>query len=440
MIPEDRAGEFNPPAPAATSKKEEAPKGDQQNELLELMPASPVALPAQSAEPPKTPVTPPSAIPQTPEPKKADVPPEITKILAGIKLPERRDAEPAQHGAEKKAVVYDTSLIENGQAQTKEPPGTDVPQPIPAPEPQQSSISEPSSTPVSSLRTLKNDVQHAVRDQNISVVRAAAYEQDKRNKERPATTPLDNTQMHRQRTGVLIASLISFFLLSGFAALLYVYLSAEEGRSVAETPVDSSLVFAERTIPLSMDTLSDVDIKRYISQALNITDAPLSSITRILPTNKQADDSGATREVPATVENFLQSINAPAPPELLRSFKGDFFLGMHAIDKNVPLFIIPITSYERAFAGMLKWEETLNADMLPIFTPVPRQQIDENGLLIDRTFKDLVIKNYDVRALIDDSGNIQLLYSFPTRNMLIITESPNSFIEILSRLRANGQL
>ena len=113
---------------------------------------------------------------------------------------------------------------------------------------------------------------------------------------------------------------------------------------------------------------------------------------------------------------------------------------MHAIDKNVPLFIIPITSYERAFAGMLKWEETLNADMLPIFTPVPRQQIDENGLLIDRTFKDLVIKNYDVRALIDDSGNIQLLYSFPTRNMLIITESPNSFIEILSRLRANGQL
>ena len=50
------------------------------------------------------------------------------------------------------------------------------------------------------------------------------------------------------------------------------------------------------------------------------------------------------------------------------------------------------------------------------------------------------MRNYDVRALKDDDGTIQLYYSFPTRNVLIIAESPFSFTEILSRLRADRRL
>ncbi len=50
------------------------------------------------------------------------------------------------------------------------------------------------------------------------------------------------------------------------------------------------------------------------------------------------------------------------------------------------------------------------------------------------------MRNYDVRALKDDAGQIQLYYSFPTRDILIIAESPYSFGEILSRLRADRRL
>ena len=50
------------------------------------------------------------------------------------------------------------------------------------------------------------------------------------------------------------------------------------------------------------------------------------------------------------------------------------------------------------------------------------------------------MRNYDVRELTDDSGNIVLYYSFPTPNILVIAESPYSFTEILSRLQAEREL
>ena len=60
--------------------------------------------------------------------------------------------------------------------------------------------------------------------------------------------------------------------------------------------------------------------------------------------------------------------------------------------------------------------------------------------MVKGRYEDLVMRNYDVRALKDDAGEIQLYYSFPTQNILIIAESPYSFPEILSRLQASRQL
>ena len=89
---------------------------------------------------------------------------------------------------------------------------------------------------------------------------------------------------------------------------------------------------------------------------------------------------------------------------------------------------------------MLEWEDVMSSDLTPIFTPVPGTRLGGGGLIEKRQFEDLVMRNYDVRALTDDAGTIQLYYSFPTRNILIIAESPYSFAEILSRLRAERKL
>ena len=89
---------------------------------------------------------------------------------------------------------------------------------------------------------------------------------------------------------------------------------------------------------------------------------------------------------------------------------------------------------------MLEWEDMINADLIPAFTSVPDTEAGADGLIKKRQFEDVVMRNYDVRALKDDAGTIQLYYSFPTRNILIIAESPYSFAEVLSRLRAERKL
>ena len=82
----------------------------------------------------------------------------------------------------------------------------------------------------------------------------------------------------------------------------------------------------------------------------------------------------------------------------------------------------------------------MNADLSPIFTAATPLIYNAEGLLVERTFEDAVMRNYDVRTLKDDSGVVQLYYSFPTRELLIISESSYSFAELLARLRAARKL
>jgi hypothetical protein len=127
------------------------------------------------------------------------------------------------------------------------------------------------------------------------------------------------------------------------------------------------------------------------------------------------------------------------PQELMSAIGPQFFFGFHIVDTNAPLFVIPVTSYDHAFAGMLAWEPTMDQDLAPVFTSVsPTTEV--NGLPVQRTFQDEVLRNYDVRELTDDQGNVVLYYSFPTPNILVIAQSPYSFTEILSRLQAEREL
>ena len=72
--------------------------------------------------------------------------------------------------------------------------------------------------------------------------------------------------------------------------------------------------------------------------------------------------------------------------------------------------------------------------------PLPAATVDESGVPVTRVFKDDIMRNYDVREMKDDSGNVELYYSFPTPNILVIGESPYTFNEVLSRLQSARKL
>ena len=203
----------------------------------------------------------------------------------------------------------------------------------------------------------------------------------------------------------------------------------------------SDILFAEQSVPFPVDNEAPSDVRRTLASARTSGALTLGAILQIVPVHTQTDPAtGQTSTTPLTFGEFLKALGTRAPDDLARALNDDFFFGIHTVDENAPVIIVPVTSYERAFAAMLEWEPDMNADLEPLFTLLPSQTTSANGLPVVRKFDDTVMRNYDVRALKDDAGTIQLYYSFPTRNILIIAESPFSFAEILSRLRADRRL
>ena len=388
---------------------------------------------------------------------------DIENILKEIKLPERHTLS-GESNMPIKGISYGTSLLGKnrggrGQSDSNSSPNIEQSTSISSADSstasdKQNAVTEdegmskvkkeiPENIPstVMPVRTLKNDFQDIVRDKKISLVRAAALEQDKRRGNQPSAS--DSTTKRKRHTfNVVFASILLATL--GTAAFFGIALIVRERSGTVEVPPNTSLLFSESSFPLALKDLSSFDIKNLFGQIRSGGGATLGSITRVVPIVSipvSSDFAANTvEERPATLEEFLNVLGAHVSPDLIRALDTEFFFGIHTVDENAPFFVIPVVSYERAFADMLEWENTMNADLASAFTPVPNTVMGGDGLLAKRQFEDVVMRNYDVRALKDDKGEIQLYYSFPTRHLLIVAESPYSFTEVLSRLRAERKL
>ncbi|MDO8561876.1 MAG: hypothetical protein Q7S05_03560 [bacterium] len=382
---------------------------------------------------------------------------DMARILEEVKLPERREFAASGDAARKKEelAAVPVLIIPVPPTTTPKAAAGEIPalKTMPAgtgAEGARASASENSTTKpseaspkarssVNTVHTLKDDLQSVVRNTKMSIVHAVALEEAKRRGQEKGGAAVQKENTH-SAMGIMLGIFALVLIIAG--GLYGVYVMKLGQAPASSGPKDTPLFFADRTVTFPLGISSSApDLKRTLAQALNAPRASLGSIMRIAPTIIETGANDAQSERPSTIEEFLKATGAQTPPDLIRSFRGDFFLGIHtAAETNMPVLIIPVSSYERAFAGMLAWEATINDDLGPLFAPVPALTIDESGLLVSRKFEDGVMQNFDVRVLKDDSGTVRLLYSFPTRNVLVIAESADSFAEILGRLRAARQL
>ncbi len=386
-------------------------------------PAAPVSVPAQAPAPAAAPAQAPA---QAPAPK-TEIGNDIAKILQEVKLPERRDTKSAGDVKPSKQIEISPLLSDTAPAG-----GQATQSAITAETP---AVPKPESDTVVSMHTLRDDLKQVVRQDKISYVRAAALESEKRKDESAEAAPPQSTSRLR---GTLFA--VGLLSLLGLAALGGVYIAVEQQSSPLPQQKSDSLVFAEQSATLPLGNTDSRALKSELAQVRNSSHASLGSITRIVPTATDTSGDGTATTRMASLSEFFASIGAQPPADLLRALSGTFFLGIHTVDKNAPVFVIPVASYDHAFAGMLSWEAQMNSDLSPMFMPLSTLTTGADGIPAQRSFSDVVMRNYDVRALKDDSGNIVLYYSFPTRNILIIAESPYTFAEILTRLQAARSL
>jgi hypothetical protein len=364
---------------------------------------------------------------------------DIAKILEEVKLPESHGPAAKQPKPEK---TFDTALAGSPAKPTP-------PKPAPTPSTSDETNKAPSEGETAagapgavrddlrSLHTLKDDLQHVVRESKISYVRAIALQEEKRHKDEGLT----GVPAARKKRSMFALFMAVLLFGAGALALVAVYVVMQQRSGQSSSPLASSVLFAEQTVPFPVDNEAPGDILRTLGNARLSNTLTLGAILQIVPVHTAFNAAtGQTSATPLSFGEFLDTLGTHAPADLAYALGDSFFFGIHTVDENAPIFVIPVASYERAFAAMLAWEPTMNADMAPLFTLLSAQAIGPNGLPIERKFEDTVMRNYDVRALKDDTGEIQMYYSFPSRTILIIAESPFSFTEILSRLRADRRL
>ena len=379
---------------------------------------------------------------------------DISTLLQATKLPARRlDATTAQ----KKAIPLTPSHAPFGAV------ADSMPQYVPATPPAAlrreqeppidmvlsaaaEAISEATATPefpapetpspVVSLHTMKGDLQDAVKRDHISTVRAAAMEAQKRAETQapPAVAPVIARKSHRT---LFLTVSIFVFLSLGSAALYAAYFVTTQTRSPAAH--SSSILFAEQQTALPLDGKRADELKQSLATMTLSQGNGNGSILQIIPV---ISDTGTTQTRAATLQEFLYAIGVHPPDELLRALSSQFFFGIHATDIPSPVFVIPVISYDHAFAGMLSWEPDIDGQLAPLFKQVSPYlpAVSTSSMPVARTFEDAVMRNYDVRVLKDDTGSVVLYYSFPNPNILIIAASPNTFPEVLSRLQAQRRL
>jgi hypothetical protein len=295
---------------------------------------------------------------------------------------------------------------------------------------------------VVSLHTMKDDLQDAVKAQQLSVVKVVALESDKRAKLAPKNETLPEVALPkrpsapRNRRALLLVAMIIVFIALGAAALFAAFIVTQKQGGIPVT--QNGILFAEQQTILPLGTQGIGGVKASLSNMLSSQTGGAGSVLQITPVILGSTGQPQRK---ATFEEFLRAIGARPPDDLLRSVSGDFFLGIHAADRPSPVFIIPVTSYDHAFAAMLAWESALDQDFAPLFKQVsPYITTSASSTPQNRPFQDAVMRNYDVRVLRDNDGSVVLYYSFPSPSILIIASSPYTFPEVLSRLQAGRKL
>jgi hypothetical protein len=278
----------------------------------------------------------------------------------------------------------------------------------------------------------------------------------------------------------------SYFLLGASAALVLAALIIGGiffftfGTHTNDLP--TGFFFTERTQTYDATDKDRASMMRDLVQIRDAVNARLGYMTQIqLTRHITLESTGITEVLPLTPRDLFDQLEFRVPADLPRSFSDQLMVGVYEFDGNQPFIICHSNYYKNTFAGMLDWEPNMVADLAPLFdlptaeelrptpavipaptTPAvgtstaatatstasttapaaPRTTtpLTPDSLLAKQAelFKDIVVSNVPVRALVDRSGTVRLLWSMPDSGTLIITSNEDTLKEILNRLAARN--
>lgn len=342
------------------------------------------------------------AAPQEPKLSAKDLLHGGNAVLAAQSAMAQKDAVPVANEAPVPVETeFEKNLREAGLKEALERPGA-------APERVEEVPAEQAPDGAPRIRTYAADMSEEIKKRGAALSTIIVAEQAR-------TVPLPEPEKPRTRRGLLIIVGAGVFIMLGIGAITAAVVLTS-GVTTTGAPSMSIIPF---------NHLAQITQSSTTSLAQTLASARASAKMSL----GEIEAFGITKDgTPLSAYDILTALGAP--DQLARNATG-ILAGIHAADHTQPFLLISVSAYDRAFAGMLAWEGTIGDTLGNFFAPnsVSAQSIAAHAPAL--SFEDVVLQNLDAR----ESQDVwPILYTFPRRDLLLITTNQSTLREILSRL------
>ncbi|MCK5285686.1 MAG: hypothetical protein KAJ58_00450 [Candidatus Pacebacteria bacterium] len=283
----------------------------------------------------------------------------------------------------------------------------------------------------SMVRTYQNDLVNVIKTKKISMTQAVMME-----KEHKDTNLLKKFSKIKKSTkkNIYLSILSIILVISGISVVFFVYYY----KPIPVIKIDEielkSFIDSEYQKEVFLEKSNVLKLTSLIKTELGKTNLPIGSLLHLYLTDKHLKENNIVGKKLLTTDDLFFLLEARVSETFLRFIDLEFMYGYYSSLDVYPFLILKTRSFDNIFPEILKWEKNLIEDLRPIF-------IEENPAIPSselRTrefeFKDLVIKNKDTRAILNNSGEIIFIYSFVDKNTIVITTDKNVLQEISNRL------
>ena len=310
-----------------------------------------------------------------------------------------------------------------------------IPAPIQAPPAVQTEQNSP-------IHTYKSDFSDHLEAKNASPFTVIAAQKD-------APQQVVKPIQKNKTLPIIVASVL--LLLIGGAGVFAAYLFMNKTAPILLTPVAKSLIASDQQVKLEGSGVTLMNALAATSKTFTVDGTVIMTYVNTSTTTAQG-----VVETPASGGAFITELNLQAPDILLRNIDPSSMVGViHTNTQSSPFFILRVTSYERTFAGMLQWENTMFESLSILYPQYPNVQTQTTNTVSTSTpskifipaadptqpqsdFVDEIVSNHSVRALKDNAGRTLILYGYADKQTLIIARDEAAFTLLIQKLTASS--
>ncbi len=307
------------------------------------------------------------------------------------------------------------------------------------------------------IRTYQADIADSIKNDNVSMIKIAMSEKNRQDQRGTLDQAIESRKIS---SFVLFGGIAVFFLLILIGVGVYLMLGIEKltPLQIQNQQSMEPLIYTEDQVQISIDDRERDDIISLVKKGKD-SDVEYGDTRRLSMTTGLGT---STRFI--TTAEFFGVLRARASDALIRSLDPNFLLGVYAFSPPDLFLIFRTNFYDGSFASMLEWEASIESDIGQMFINkvIPREVVQTtsptaitDGTSTDATstvdsveytdqnspfffsrnrFVDKVIQNKDSRALVDENGNVLMLYTFIDKETLVIASSESALKEVMFRV------